>query len=287
MFSLSPYFYNPSIVIRSISHFFDIQLFLFLFLYFISALFIFFFFLILGILLLSSLSFLFPPPSIFILLLLFVTISLSLLYRPLEGGVVGSLKGHTGTIRTLQFNNTYLASAGAGDFSPRLWDAQSSSLIRTFPAHNVTVHGLNWIDQSSFVSCKSRLLRSVSLSTYHSDLPFIFLLSSSLFFSLFFFLLKVLRMVWWSVTISVPTNQAGLLISITHLPNTTKTLLLSAQDLFTASPLSSTKGNLKFFLFLIPSALYFASHLIVFLDFSLLSCLSFAIVFSLICFIFS
>lgn len=89
------------------------------------------------------------------------------------------MKGHNGTIRVVRFQphemistSALLASAGAGDCVPRIWDvngglahtSRSWLLIETvtrcssgvciaeLPAHRDTVHGLAWIDASTVIT---------------------------------------------------------------------------------------------------------------------------------------
>jgi WD40 repeat protein len=73
--------------------------------------------------------------------------------------VGAALKGHSGTVRVLKFRPSgassaapLLASAGAGDCRPRLWDVQTESCQRVFSEHSATVQGLVWQDESVFVS---------------------------------------------------------------------------------------------------------------------------------------
>jgi WD40 repeat protein len=68
------------------------------------------------------------------------------------------LKGHTGTIRVVKFqpvslvpSSFLLASAGAGDFRPRIWDVQTGSLVSTLNAHLECVHALTWLDHNRLV----------------------------------------------------------------------------------------------------------------------------------------
>eukprot|EP01041_Mallomonas_annulata_P010053 gene10053-20944_t len=86
------------------------------------------------------------------------------------------LKGHTGTIRSLQFQShshsnsssssgTLLASGGAGDCAVRLWDISRGSLVSSLsqPASSSSsssspcspVHGVVWLDQGRLVVAAS------------------------------------------------------------------------------------------------------------------------------------
>ena len=76
------------------------------------------------------------------------------------------LKGHTGTVRVVSFSPTsrsgggsslqLLASAGAGDCKPRLWDVNTGSSHSVLTAHSTCVHGLCWLDDVTLLSgCES------------------------------------------------------------------------------------------------------------------------------------
>ena len=67
-------------------------------------------------------------------------------------------RGHTGTIRTVAFSprGTYIASGGAGDFRPRLWDPETAQCVVTLDRHEDTVHGLCWLDDSLCISACER-----------------------------------------------------------------------------------------------------------------------------------
>ena len=118
-----------------------------------------------------------------------------------SGLVSGNYKGHNGTIRVVKFNDwvgigaAEIASAGAGDCKPRIWDInESRTIIRrclllmpisivfrdscsgknvaTLSAHPDAVHGLFWKDRSTVVT---GMLRNVcmcvnTLSQVHASL---------------------------------------------------------------------------------------------------------------------
>ena len=54
---------------------------------------------------------------------------------PRTGNVSDIMKEHNGTVRVVKFNLTnstsgiFVASAGAGDCKPRLWDAETGNLL--------------------------------------------------------------------------------------------------------------------------------------------------------------
>lgn len=79
-------------------------------------------------------------------------------YRPFLGEVGASLKGHNGTIRIVKYRPSdlsteiYLASAGAGDFKPRIWDIRAGSCIRILPEHSASIHALSWINDNVLVT---------------------------------------------------------------------------------------------------------------------------------------
>jgi WD40 repeat protein len=68
------------------------------------------------------------------------------------------MKGHTGTVRVLSFGRAtggtgkgdtglhLVASGGAGDFKPRLWDVNTGSNHSVLTAHSACVHGIVWLD---------------------------------------------------------------------------------------------------------------------------------------------
>lgn len=67
------------------------------------------------------------------------------------------LKGHTGTVRAVKFSpfpssGDVLASCGAGDFRPRLWDVESGSCQRLFSPHTDTVHAICWLNTTTFLT---------------------------------------------------------------------------------------------------------------------------------------
>mmetsp|Transcript_24470 Transcript_24470/g.40781 ORF Transcript_24470/g.40781 Transcript_24470/m.40781 type:complete len:324 (+) Transcript_24470:739-1710(+) len=85
------------------------------------------------------------------------------LSNPLTGDVSEPMKEHNGTIRVARFcssmpssssssSQALLASAGAGDFIPRLWDAQTAKCIRGLSAHEDSVHGLVWLSDSLLIT---------------------------------------------------------------------------------------------------------------------------------------
>ncbi len=92
-----------------------------------------------------------------------------------NGGMIGTsgvgelcapMKGHTGTVRAIKFapplspaqgSNAstslhLLASAGAGDSRPRLWDVSTGSAHSTLHGHSAPVHGLTWLDGATLLS---------------------------------------------------------------------------------------------------------------------------------------
>ena len=71
------------------------------------------------------------------------------------------LRGHTGTIRSVAFSphGAYVASGGAGDFRPRLWDPETAQCVVVLDGHEDTVHGLSWLSENMCVSgCEKGLL---------------------------------------------------------------------------------------------------------------------------------
>ncbi len=81
------------------------------------------------------------------------------------------LKGHTGTVRVVSFSPSLaassgrseggaslqlLASGGAGDCKPRLWDVNTGSSHSVLTGHSACVHGLCWLDGVTLLSgCES------------------------------------------------------------------------------------------------------------------------------------
>jgi WD40 repeat protein len=76
----------------------------------------------------------------------------------MASGTVGPpLKGHNGTIRIVKFNSDsssipLLASGGAGDNSPRIWDINKCLCISALEPHQDAVHGLTWLDNDLLLS---------------------------------------------------------------------------------------------------------------------------------------
>jgi hypothetical protein len=75
------------------------------------------------------------------------------------------MKGHTGTIRSVAFqprhaSTTLLASAGAGDNKPRLWDVSSGLGVAhsVLTAHADPVHGLAWVHDLLLSGCERGVL---------------------------------------------------------------------------------------------------------------------------------
>eukprot|EP00605_Chrysophyceae_sp_TOSAG23-4_P001339 GSChrysophyteH1.ASY1.ANO1.1456.1 assembled CDS len=82
------------------------------------------------------------------------------------GELCAPMKGHTGTIRVVKFapplhglqggtttpSTHLLASAGAGDNRPRLWDVSTGCAHSTLHGHNAPVHGLTWLDGTTLLS---------------------------------------------------------------------------------------------------------------------------------------
>jgi len=83
------------------------------------------------------------------------------------GELSAAMKGHTGTVRVVKFAPPFtgvaggnsaapslhlLASAGAGDNKPRLWDVATGSSYSTLYSHNAPVHGLVWLDGTTLLT---------------------------------------------------------------------------------------------------------------------------------------
>jgi len=73
------------------------------------------------------------------------------------------MRGHTGTVRAVRFSPTgsgpspFLASAGAGDFCPRVWDVGTGSCLASLSAmHTGTVQALLWLDATTFTTADER-----------------------------------------------------------------------------------------------------------------------------------
>lgn len=75
-------------------------------------------------------------------------------YENEKEAVKATLKGHSKTVRCVRFNaaQDIVASAGAGDFRPRIWDIESSVCTRILTAHHAAVHGLCWLNDVLFVT---------------------------------------------------------------------------------------------------------------------------------------
>jgi WD40 repeat protein len=78
-----------------------------------------------------------------------------------------AMKGHTGTIRVVKFSPksnrgqgaVLAASAGAGDFRPRLWDIQAECCQRILTEHKSTIHGLVWLNDNVLITgCEDGIL---------------------------------------------------------------------------------------------------------------------------------
>jgi hypothetical protein len=87
--------------------------------------------------------------------------------KPNTRQICSTLKGHTGTIRVVKFapesnrgqGTVLAASAGAGDFRPRLWDIQAESCQRILTEHKSTIHGLVWLNDNVLVTgCEDGIL---------------------------------------------------------------------------------------------------------------------------------
>jgi WD40 repeat protein len=76
----------------------------------------------------------------------------------MASGTIGPpLKGHSGTIRIVKFNALtsalpILASGGAGDNCPRIWDINKCSCISALEPHEDAVHALTWLDNDILLS---------------------------------------------------------------------------------------------------------------------------------------
>ena len=67
--------------------------------------------------------------------------------------VFASLKGHNGTIRSVSFNQAahapnLLASGGAGDCRPRVWDISTGQCVSTLSPHDAAIHSVLWDTES-------------------------------------------------------------------------------------------------------------------------------------------
>ncbi|KAJ1430642.1 WD40-repeat-containing domain protein, partial [Ochromonadaceae sp. CCMP2298] len=77
---------------------------------------------------------------------------------PRTGEVSDPLKEHNGTIRTVRFlppttgSVPLIASAGAGDFVTRVWDARAGACLRGLTAHPDAVHGLVWLTEQTLLT---------------------------------------------------------------------------------------------------------------------------------------
>ena len=84
------------------------------------------------------------------------------LFAPRRNHAGQPMVGHTGTVRAVKFAPTsgssgmVLASAGAGDFRPRIWDAKTETCVFMAEAHERTVHGVAWYDPNTVLTgCES------------------------------------------------------------------------------------------------------------------------------------
>ena len=75
------------------------------------------------------------------------------------------MRGHTGTVRTARFSpplsgsgpSPFVASAGAGDFCPRIWDVGTGSCLASLSAlHTGVVQALLWLDATTFTTADEK-----------------------------------------------------------------------------------------------------------------------------------
>ena len=93
---------------------------------------------------------------------------------PSTGVTSAPLKGHNGTIRVVRFNpassiyTTAVASVGAGDCAPRIWDVSTGQCIMKLTAHSDTAHALQWLDSNLIVTgCESGQIIGHDIRTSH------------------------------------------------------------------------------------------------------------------------
>lgn len=80
------------------------------------------------------------------------------LYAPQRNHVGKPMRGHTGTVRAVKFapstgtHGLLLASAGAGDCRPRVWDVKTEACLFLADAHTRPVHTISWWDTNVLLS---------------------------------------------------------------------------------------------------------------------------------------
>jgi WD40 repeat protein len=84
------------------------------------------------------------------------------------------MKGHNGTVRSCKFQGSdagnegnLLATGGAGDNSPRLWDVEMGTCVASLNAHPEPVHGVAWIEGGRVLvtGCEKGILQGHDIRT--------------------------------------------------------------------------------------------------------------------------